>query len=193
MALGIVLKNHTGLIVAADHTATDTPSATSHFITLHNHTVVVISGNRTAVEKVLFEEALSKITERHSAAAVAQYVHAALQLKVVPNLAGLSGQVEILIAGIDPVRHTTAPDAYYLDSRQSFNLVISDRAATMSGASAVAAEILGTTDVINQSLPVLKQLAIECFTATRLRWPTVVAPRLKLAVVEPKSMQVYDL
>lgn len=193
MSLGIALKNRTSIIVAADHDDADRPSATSRFLTLHNRSVVIISGNRGAVEPLLLSDALPKVKDTDSTAAVAQYIHADLVLKIVPQLATIGDRVEIMVAGIDPVRHTTEPDTFYMDSAKDFSLKIGDTAVTLTGTTAVALEILKDIDIASQTTGRLIEIAKECFTATRLRWPSVVAPRLKLAVLEPRKMQVYDL
>lgn len=193
MPLGIALKNRTSIIVAADHADPNMSSSSSRFITLPNRSAIVISGNRAAVEPTLWREAFPKVKASDSTAAVAQYIHAALLLEIVPNIAKLSGRTEILIGGIDPIRHTTEPDIYYLDSAKDFFLTIADQPVLLTGSTAVAQQLIGNTNVTNLSTEALTSLAKECFTATRLRWPSVVAPHLKLAVISPDGMQVQDL
>ncbi|HEY6736604.1 MAG TPA: hypothetical protein VI322_02700 [Candidatus Saccharimonadia bacterium] len=192
MSLAIALKNETSIVLAADQTDATTPSATSHFITLPNRSVVIISGNRAAVEPTIYREGIMKVQDKHSSAAVAQYIHAGLMLEVVPKIAKLAGRVEILVGGIDPIRHTTEPDVYYMDSNQNFNLTIGQAAVTLAGVSAIAAQILNGQNIADQSIDQMIGLAKECFTATRLRWPTQMGPHLKIAAVQPGRMQVYD-
>ena len=138
MPLVLALKNRQQIVVASDspvfgHASTEWFGA---LMPLPNRCALLLSGNIEAIRSVVMETVLPHVTPAMGAAALAQVMHAALVLEVVPKLARTKGRIEVIVAGIDPVRHIEQPGLYYLDSAQDFRLQVVTGDAVMAGATA---------------------------------------------------------
>jgi hypothetical protein len=168
-------------------------TAKARFELLHNRTVISIVGDRSAIEGLIFDSHLDSLGEHEHTTTVAHYIHAKLTIKIIPNIASYVGHTEIMIAGIEPLRHVTAPKIYYLDSKSNFDLVTLDADAALAGDKLVAQKLITDRDIAHLDKAGLTTLAKECFTASRLRWPSVIGAHLKLAYLAPHDIKVYDL
>ena len=100
--------------------------------------------------------------------------------------------MEIIVAGIDPIRHVEQPGIYYMDSAQSFALKIIDHDVAVAGnTAAITAALLGHnfSDVSTSSI---KVLAKECFSATKLRWPLALQNHVRLGVITPQTTRIEN-
>jgi hypothetical protein len=193
MSLVLALKNRDSLVVAADIPAAGVPAIDyGPLIQLPNRSVLLIAGNLDAVRHVVTSVVIPKITPATSAAALAQILHAALILEVLPVLSQLKGRVEFIVAGIDPVRHVELPGLYYLDSAQGFNLTLGAGDAVAAGATAAITALLAGHSFADSSIHQLQVLAKECLSATKLRWPLAVAPCVRLGIITTQRMQFQD-
>jgi hypothetical protein len=192
MPLILALKNRDALVVAAD-VATVAPAVTfGPLMQLPNRSVLLISGNLDAVRHAVTQVVLPKITTATSAAALAQILHAALILEVLPGLTELKGRVEFIVAGINPVRHVEEPGMYYLDSAQGFNLTIAPSDALAAGATAAVTSLLAGHSFAGSSVHQLQVLAKECLSATKLRWPLAIGPHIRLGVITTQNIRFQD-
>lgn len=189
MPLVLALKNQDSIVTAADSNGEPAPAGRlSQFTRLPNRSILLAVGNLEAVRPTIERTVLPKLMSTHSAAAAAQIVQAALVLEVLPRLANLSGRIEFVIAGIDPVRHIEQPGLYHLDSAREFQLDIVDGDAVVAGATAAASDILGDASLADASLDELQVLAKECMTTTKLRWPTALGHHVKLGIITPQRI-----
>jgi len=185
MPLVLAIKNRNAIVVASDSEDTNT-ILTTHFgqlIDLPGRCVIMLAGNLSAVRHTFEQTILPKIEASHSAAAVAQLVHAGLVLEVVPHLSELTGRVEIIVAGIDPIRHVEEPGLYYMDSAQEFNLEVVRGDAVAAGTTAAVNSLVAGHSYADSQVEQLRVLAKECLTATKLRWPTMVSNHMKIGVI----------
>lgn len=192
MPLGLAFSNGKELIVGLDQ-GPDGNTPRSRFDLMRNRTVIGIIGDRSVIEPLIFDSHLDSLGEHEHASTVAHYIHAKLTLKIVPNMASYHGHTEIIVAGVEPLRHVTAPKMYYFDSKSNFDLVSIDVGVALAGDKAVAQKLLANRPVDQLDKAALTSLAKECFTATRLRWPTIVGSHLKLAYLASHDIKVYDL
>jgi 20S proteasome alpha/beta subunit len=190
MPLILALKNETAIVVASDG-QTDTPSQYGQFMSLSNGTVVLIAGNLAFVRQAV-ELALAKVTTSMSTAAVAQLIQASLVVGTVPHLSEMPGRTELIVAGFDTVHHRAEPGVYYLDSAQDFYLQVVDTPAIAAGATAKATELLGSYDLAGATVEQLRNVAKDCLTATKLRWPEAVSGSVKIGVLTDKGLQVPE-
>lgn len=194
MPLVLAIKNHDSIVVASDtNTLDDTQSHFGQLIMLPNRCVLLLAGNLAAIRNTVEYTIVPKIDQTHSAAAVAQITQAALTLEVVPHLAELTGRVEIIVAGIDPIRHVEEPGLYYLDSAQGFTLQIPPGDAVAGGTTAAITSLLAGHSYGTASVDQLKVLAKECLSATKLRWPTMLGSHMKIGVITNQNtrFQMY--
>lgn len=192
MPLGLAFSNGQELVVGIDQSPDgNTPKA--RFDLLRNRTVIGILGNRSVVENLIFDGHMDGLGEHETTSTVAHYIHAKLTLKVIPSIASYQGHTEIIVAGIEPLRHVAAPRIFYFDSKSNFDLVDLQTGAVLGGDKAVATKLLTGKQFIGMNAATMTTLAKECFTATRLRWPTVMGAHLKLAFLAPHDIKVYDL
>lgn len=189
MSLGIALKNRSAVVIAADQSHAQLSD--NQLLTLPNRTVVMVTGTSNIVNKALTDIAFPKVDQQASTAAVAQYVHAALVLEAVPKLAQVLGRVEVVVAGIDPIRHVTEPNIYYLDSARDFYLTIAGTAVS-TGATAAVQEVLRGRQLETSTNDQLVELTKEVYAATKLRWPGAVASTVKLGVITADTLTMLD-
>ncbi|HVQ44720.1 MAG TPA: hypothetical protein VMT30_07195 [Candidatus Saccharimonadia bacterium] len=193
MSLVLALKNRNSIIAASDSpTPTDGSLAFGQFMNVPGRAILLLAGNLAAVQRPIVETVLPKLTASTSAATLAQLIQAALVLEVVPHLAGMAGRVEIIVAGIDPVRHTEEPGLYYLDSAQDFYLQPILGQFVAAGANAAVAEVIGDQDLTAATDDDLINLAKECITTTKLRWPTSVAQHVQFGVISPVRTRILN-
>jgi hypothetical protein len=159
-------------------------------MTLPNHCVLLLAGNVEAVRQTITDTVLPRITPSLSAAGLANLLHAAFTLEWAPKLGDLKGRIELIVAGIDPVRHTRQPDLYYLDSAQEFHLQIVQGDAVAAGATAAIPGLLSGHNYSEVGVEQLKALVKECLSTTKLRWPAALGNHVALGVVTPQSTQI---
>jgi len=190
MPLVLAIKNRDALVVASDTSAIeDLHSQFGQLIALPNRSAILIAGNLSAVRHAIADIVMPKVHSGLSAAAVAQLVQAALVLDVVPKLPELRGRVEVIVAGIDPIRHVEEPGLYYLDSAQDFALKIVPGDAVAAGSTAAVTSLLAGHSFADSGLDHLQLLAKECIASTKLRWPAALGNHLKLGVITTQNMR----
>lgn len=191
MPLVVAIRNFNSIVVASDtNSRTNQPGSFGQLMPLPNHTVLLMAGNLEAVRPTITGTVLPRITPSLSAAGAAQVLHAALVMELVPKLDQLKGRVELIVAGMDPVRHVEQPGLYYFDSAQGFELQLVQGDAVAGGATATARSLLAGRDFTDVSLEQLKALAKECLGTTKMRWPTALGSHVELAAVTPQTTQV---
>src|SRR6185369_6385936 len=104
----------------------------------------------------------------------------------------ITGRVEFIVAGIDPVRHIEEPGLYYMDSASDFYLTIVQENFVAAGATAAANELLKQYDLAAATNDQLTDVAKECLTATKLRWPTALGAHLRLGVITFSQTHILD-
>lgn len=185
MPLVLAIRNQEEVLIVAD-TAEDSfvpgPSHYGPVIGLPNHCVVLLAGNLEAIRHSVAETALPRVTLGTSAAAVAQLINAALTLELVPRLAEMTGRAEIIVAGIDPIRHTQRPDLYYLDSARNFALQIIDANNVGAGATAAMDPVLSALKPASTHEQ-LVAAAKEIYSTTKLTWPDAMANHLLIGTL----------
>jgi 20S proteasome alpha/beta subunit len=192
MSLIVALKNRNSVVVATDSDSLAQSNASfGQLMTVSGHAVILIAGNLDAVRPAI-TQILPKLDQTSAPATVAQLVHASLILGVVPRLDQLKGRTEIIVAGLDPIRHIQEPVLYYMDSAQGFHLQMPSSDAIAAGSTAAVASLLAGHSFAASTTAQLKVLAKECLSATKLRWPGAVSRYIKLAVLTPDSIQVAD-
>jgi hypothetical protein len=190
MSLVLAIKNHDTVVVAADTAApAQAPHHFGPFILAPNRSVLLLTGNLTAVEHAIMDVVLPKVDTKLPAAGLAQLVYAALTLDVIPKLATLTGRVEIIVAGIDPIRHIYEPALYYLDSAQNFQLQLIPNDAVAAGSTAAVYSLLAGHSFASSNANHLQVLAKECVAATKLRWPAAIGNHLILGVITPQNVR----
>jgi 20S proteasome alpha/beta subunit len=193
MPLVLAIKNQTSVVVASD---TDSPTdGAIHFgqlITLPNRTAILIAGNLVAVRHAVMDVVVPKLSHEVSAAGLAQLLQAALTLEVVPKLTELKGRVELIVAGIDPVRHVEEPGIYYLDSAAGFRLQLPPGDFMAAGSTAAVAGLLAGHRFTDSSTDHLQVLAKECLAATKLRWPTALGNHMRLGTITSQNTRLQD-
>lgn len=193
MSLVLALKNHDGVVVASDvQQPTADPLAFGQFLNVPGRAILLLAGNIEAIRRPILDRVVPRLTPQTTAAVLAQLVQAALVLDVMPKLAQIPGRIEVIVAGIDPVRHTEEPGLYYLDSASDFHLMIVAENAIAAGSTAVAKEILASRDLSAVSIDGLTTIAKECLAATKLRWPEVVAPHQRLGIITTTQTRILD-
>lgn len=191
MPLVVAIKNFNTIVVASDtDMKSNEPGAFGQLMPLPNHTVLLMAGNLEAVRPTITETVLPRITPGLSAAAAAQVLHAALVMEMVPKLDHLKGRLELIVAGIDPIRHIEQPGLYYFDSAQEFNLQLVQGDAIAAGATAAAYDLLAGHDFSAVSVDQLKALAKDCLASTKMRWPAALRNHVELAVVTARTTQM---
>ena len=194
MPLVLALKNRESVVVASDiDHATDGPIGYGQFMNLPGRAILLMAGNIEAVRKPIEDKVIPKLTNSTSAAELVQLIHAALVLDVVPHLSQLRGRVELIVAGIDPVRHIEEPSIYYMDSARDFYLTIVKDAFVAAGSTATIGEVLNTQDLSDTSTEELKSLAKECLATTKMRWPEAVAPHERIGVITFNQIHIQDM
>jgi hypothetical protein len=119
MPLGIAFKNHNCIVIASDQSPAAT-SSSGRMLTFINRTAIVICGNAAIIEPLIKVQVVPRILQESSTAEIARLIRSVLILTVVPNIGQLSGRTEIIVAGFDPIRHTSEPDVFYLDSAADY-------------------------------------------------------------------------
>lgn len=191
MPLVVALKNFNSIVVATDtDIKTNQPGAFGQLMPLPNHTVLLMAGNLDAVRRTVSETVLPRVAAGSGAAGVAQLLHAALVMELVPKLHQLKGRIELIVAGIDPIRHVQQPGLYYFDSAQGFNLQLVQGDAIAAGATAAANPMLTGHDFSAVGVDQLKAVAKECLADTKMRWPNALRNHVELGVVTPQSTQI---
>lgn len=194
MPLVVAIKNFNSIVVATDtNSKTNQPGAFGQLMPLPNHSVLLMAGNLDAIRPTITGTVLPRITPGMSAAAAAQVLHAALVMELVPKQDQFKGRVELIVAGIDPVRHVEQPGLYYFDSAQGFELQLVQGDSIAGGATAAAASLLGGRDFTDVSADQLKALAKECLASTKMRWPTALGTHVELGMVTPRTTQIEVL
>jgi len=193
MSLVLALKNRDSIVVASDSAGpSDGTLRYGQFLNLPGRAILLMAGNIEAVRQPLVEKVIPKLNSTTSAATLAQLIQAALVLDVVPHLPEIPGRIELIVAGIDPVRHIEEPGIYYLDSARDFYLTVVRTNAVAAGATAVVDEVLRGQDLAASSTDALTAVAKECLSATKLRWPDAVGPHQRLGVITLDRIRILD-
>ena len=111
----------------------------------------------------------------------------------MPILPQLRGRIELIVAGIDPIRHVKEPSIYYLDSAQDFYLTIVKGSYVAAGTTAAVGELLAPLQSTVASIEELTSLAKECLTATKMRWPQMVGLHQRLGVITANQTHVVNI
>jgi 20S proteasome alpha/beta subunit len=192
MPLVVAIKNRQAVVVASDIEAGDVSHQFSQITELPNRCILLVAGNLDAVRRTVVDTVLPKVTSGLSAAGLAQILHAALLLEVMPHLDQLKGRTEFIVAGIDPIRHIEEPSLYYLDSAQGFNLQVVAGDAVAAGSTAAITSLLAGHTFAGSTVDQLKVLAKECLSATKLRWPQALASHIRIGVITPQNTRFQD-
>jgi hypothetical protein len=187
--LALALKNRTSIVVASDTDSTESTTALSEFNIVPDNKVLIITGNVEVVKHPI-EVALQKNDPSSSVAALAELVQASLIIETVPHLAEIKGRVEVMIAGFNKIHHDLEPDIYYLDSAQDFFLKSASDDALASGATAALTSLFAGHSFADSTTAQLGVLVKESYSATKLRWPSIVKAHVKLATITPTSVTV---
>jgi hypothetical protein len=190
MSLVLALKNDTSIIMAADGQS-EAAGTFSSFMSLPNRAVLLMAGNLEFIEDTIMS-VVPKIDLHSSAASVAQLVQAALVVDVVPHLEELKGRTEVLVAGFDQIHHQAEPGLYYMDSAQDFYLQVVSGSSVVAGATAAANEQLASYDLAGATTEQLQNLAKDCVTATKLRWPEAVTGDVRIGTLTADGLQVIS-
>jgi hypothetical protein len=192
MPLALAIKNRTSVVVASD--AVGGPAngeRFGQFMPLSDRAVLMVVGNLEGVRAPI-ESILPRIKPDDSPATVAQLVQAELIVGVVPKMGELKGRVEVIVAGLDPIRHVEQPSLYYMDSAQDFYLKLIETDAVAAGATAAVTALTAGHSYSDSGSDHLKVLAKECFSATKLRWPTALKNHIQIGVITTGGIQVQE-
>jgi hypothetical protein len=193
MPLVLALKNAESIIVASDTPGpSDGTIKYGQFMNLPGRAVLLLAGNIEAVRRPIMERVLPKLTADTGAAVLAQLIHAALVLEVVPHLPQITGRVEIIVAGIDPIRHIETPSLYCLDSAQDFYLKVAPGDVAAAGSAAVVNEVVGGRDLSSTSTDELIAIAKECLATTKMRWPAALGQHIRIGTVTFTNISIQD-
>lgn len=187
--LALALKNRTSIVIATDTDSTESSTALTEFNIVPDNKVLVITGNVEAVKHPI-EVALSKTDPAASVAALAELIQASLIIETVPHLAEVKGRVELLVAGFNKIHHDLEPDIYYLDSAQDFFLKPAPDDAIAAGATAALTSLFAGHSFADSTTSQLSVLVKESYSATKLRWPSIVKPHVKIGTINPTSVTV---
>ena len=190
MPLGLAIKNRNAVIVASD-SAGASDERYGQMMPVSDRAILLIVGNLEAVKGPLLK-ILPRITAESAPASIAQLVQAELIVAVVPKLSEFKGRVELIVAGLDPIRHTEEPSLYYMDSAQDFYLKLVNADAVAAGATAAVTALTAGHSYADSSSDQLKVLAKECMAATKLRWPQALNNHVQMAVISRGGIQVQD-
>jgi 20S proteasome alpha/beta subunit len=194
MALVLALKNSNSVVVASDTSQTSVEALTfSPFMQLPGGSILLMTGSIEALRPSIEAKVIPQLGAATTAAALVQIIHAALVLDVVPHLAQLKGRVELIVAGIDPVRHIKEPSIYYLDSARDFDLTIARGNFAAAGATAAVAQVLSGRGLQHATNEELTDLAKECLASTRMRWPQSVAPHQRIGIITEDYTHILNL
>jgi hypothetical protein len=193
MSLVLALKNHESLVVASDTDhASDGTLKYGQFLNLPGRAVLLMAGNIEAVRRPIVEKVIPQLNATTSAATLAQLLQAALVLDVVPRLPEIPGRIELIVAGIDPVRHIEEPGIYYLDSARDFYLTVIRENFAAAGATAAVGAVMNGRDLASASTEELENVAKECLAATKMRWPGAVGTHQRLGVITFSQTRILD-
>ena len=187
--LALALKNRTSIVVASDTDTTEATTDLTEFNIIPDNKVLMITGNVESVKHAV-ETALSKNEPGSSVAALAELIQAALIIELVPHLSELKGRVEMLVAGFNKVHHDFEPTIYYLDSAQDFFLKLAPDDAIAAGATAALTSLFAGHSFAESTTAQLSVLVKESYSATKLRWPSIVKTHVKIATLMPTSVNV---
>jgi 20S proteasome alpha/beta subunit len=194
MALVLALKNRDSVVVASDTSqATVEALAFSSIMVLPGGSILLMAGNIEAVRRPIEGQVVPQLSGKTTAATLAQIIHAALTLDTVPHLSEINGGVELIVAGIDPIRHIHEPSIYYLDSSRDFHLTIVQGSYAAAGATAALAPILEGQDLTSASSDELVSLAKECLASTKMRWPESVALHQRIGIITSDHTHILSL
>jgi len=186
MSLILALKNRESLVLASDSAAT--ADRFGQMMILGQKVALLMCGNLEAIRHAVMETALPQLAPGAGPATAAQLIQAALVLEVVPKLAQISGRIELIVAGIDPVRHVEEPNLYYLDSAQDFYLTMVGSDAVAAGATAALGQILVNQNFGGHTTAEMQALAKEAYASTRLRWPAAIGQHLRMVLITPDGI-----
>lgn len=193
MPLVLAIKNRDSIVVASDiPSSAELPMQFSQLTQLPNRCILLAVGNLEAVRHLIENTVLPKITDNLSAAGVAQILHAALVLEIVPRLPQIKGRIEFIVAGMDAVRHIQEPGLYYLDSAQNFKLTLVQGDAVAAGSTAQLTSLFMGHSFADSTVDQIKVLAKECIAATKLRWPQILEPHIRLGVINAQNIRYRD-
>jgi 20S proteasome alpha/beta subunit len=192
MPLVVAIKNRKAVVVASDIDPGDVSHQYSQIIELPNRCILLIAGNLDAVRPTIINTVLPKVNSSLSAAGLAQILHAALVLELVPHHDQHKGRVEFIVAGIDPIRHIEEPGLYYLDSAQSFKLEVVRGDAAAAGSTAAITSLLAGHSFADSTVDQIKVLAKECLSATKLRWPLALKSHIRIGVITSQNTRFQD-
>lgn len=193
MALILALSNQHSVVVASDcATISDGSLRYEQFMNVPGRSILLVAGNLDAVRRPIEDTVIPKLTASTSAAVLAQLLQAALIMEVAPRLSDIAGRVELIVAGIDPVRHTEQPGLYYLDSAQDFRLKFVREYAVAGGSTAVVDPLLQGRDLSAASTEELIAVAKECLSATKLRWPAALGAHQRFGIITPTQIRILD-
>jgi 20S proteasome alpha/beta subunit len=193
MSLVLALKNRDSIVVASDTDhASDGTLKYGQFLNLPGRAILLMAGNIEAVRRPIVEKVIPKLNATTSAATLAQLLQAALVLDVVPHLSEIPGRVELIVAGIDPVRHIEEPGIYYLDSARDFYLTVIQEDFAAAGATAVVTAVLNGRNLASATTDELSNVAKECLAATKMRWPEAVGTHQRLGIITLHQTRILD-
>lgn len=188
MPLILAIKNRDTVVVGSDaESATPTPGEFGQLMKLRNRSALLMVGNLEAIRTSIQDTVLPRVNAKLSAVGTATLIHDAMLVEIVPNLSQIKGRIEIIVAGIDPLRHMDQPGLYYMDSAQNFKLNIIQGDAVAAGATAAVTSLVGNQSFADSSAEHLRVLAKECLSATKLRWPTALENHIILGSISPQG------
>jgi hypothetical protein len=190
MPLGLAIKNRNSVIVASDSDG-GTLEHYGQMIPVSERAIMLVVGNTEGVKAPLMK-IMPRIKTESAPATIAQLVQAELTVAVVPNLAAFKGRVEVIVAGLDPIRHTEEPTLYYMDSAQDFYLKLIKADAVAAGATAAVTALTAGHSYAESSTDQLKVLAKECMAATKLRWPEALKNHVQMALIARGGIQIQE-
>jgi hypothetical protein len=153
--------------------------------------ILLLVGNTEGVKAPILK-ILPRIKTESAPATIAQLVQAELTVDIVPKLAEFKGRVEVVVAGLDPIRHTEEPSLYYMDSAQDFYLKLVTADAVAAGATAAVTALTAGHSYAESSTDQLKVLAKECMAATKLRWPNALKNHVHMALIARGGIQIQE-
>jgi hypothetical protein len=190
MPLGLAIKNRNAVVVASD-SAGGSLEHYGQMIPVSERAIMLLVGNTEAVKEPILK-ILPRIKTESAPATIARLVQAELTVAIVPNLATFKGRVEVIVAGLDPIRHTEEPSLYYMDSAQDFYLKLIKEDAVAAGATAAVTALTAGHSYAESSSDQLKVLAKECLAATKLRWPEALKNHVQMALISRGGIQIQE-
>jgi hypothetical protein len=193
MSLVLALKNRTSLVVASDtDDLSDGTIEFGSFMNVPGRAILLMCGDLESARHAVETNVLPALNAQTSAATLAQVVQAALRLEASARLAASAGRLEVIVAGIDPVRHIELPGIYYLDSSTEFALTAVAQDVAAAGSTAIVAQMLQGRSLARATPEELTMLAKECLANTKLRWPAAMGTHQRLGIIKPDQIRIIE-